>query len=311
MQPRMACGLDRRADRPGFLVLVAALRPAATVAVLLVGRRSGRSLLPPRNGDRCLPRATFFRDRPRVPGPRHPPHRSHTQVHCLRPRLPIRLRRLSDVVSSKKHPPAIRRDRPPRQHRRGRAVHLDDEVPAVMPAAGAVPSREFPAQLGAIADWYNTCRPHTWLGGKTPDEVHYDRYPANRSPRFEPRACWPRGSRAQTWAIIKGKTGMRVELEVTYHAGRKHLPVVTLRRAAKTRTAQYGAPRCSCAPRVRRYVHVSRIVNDPLQTQREVAPRNRILRVFVWFRTPSFVGDGSSTIPAIKTRWTKTPGCCR
>ena len=90
----------------------------------------------------------------------------------------------------------------------------------------------FQHELAAIADWYNTCRPHTWLGGKTPDEVYYDRYPANRSPRFEPRSQWPRGSPcARPWALIKGKTGVRVELEVTYHAGRKHLPVITLRRA--------------------------------------------------------------------------------
>ena len=88
-------------------------------------------------------------------------------------------------------------------------------------------------ELVAIADWYNGCRPHTWLGGKLPDEVYHGHYPANRSPRFEPRACWPRGSPcARPWALIRGKTGVRVELKVTYHAGRKHLPIVTLRRAA-------------------------------------------------------------------------------
>ncbi len=90
----------------------------------------------------------------------------------------------------------------------------------------------FQRELVAIADWYNACRPHTWLGGRTPDEVYHGRYPANRRPRFEPRSRWPRGSPcARPWALIKGKTGERVELEVTFHAGRKHLPVVTLRRA--------------------------------------------------------------------------------
>ena len=53
----------------------------------------------------------------------------------------------------------------------------------------------FQRELTAIADWHNAFRPHTWLGGKTPDEVYYDRYPANRSPRFEPRAHWPRARR--------------------------------------------------------------------------------------------------------------------
>ena len=90
----------------------------------------------------------------------------------------------------------------------------------------------FQRELDATAHWYNVFRPHTRLGGRTPDEVYYGRYPANRSPRFEPRAHWPRGSPcARPWALVRGKTGARVELEVTYHAGRKHLPVITVRRA--------------------------------------------------------------------------------
>jgi len=57
--------------------------------------------------------------------------------------------------------------------------------------------------------------------------------PTNRSPRYEPRDRWPRGSPcAKPWALIKGKPGVGLELQVRYHRGRKHLPVVTLGAAA-------------------------------------------------------------------------------
>jgi putative transposase len=47
------------------------------------------------------------------------------------------------------------------------------------------------AEANAIIAWYNTCRPHTAMGGRTPDE-RYRRIPAVcRRPRFEPRPHWP------------------------------------------------------------------------------------------------------------------------
>jgi hypothetical protein len=91
----------------------------------------------------------------------------------------------------------------------------------------------FQRELDATAHWYNRHRPHTWLRGKTPDEVYYGCHPANRKPRHEPRSRWPRGSPcAKPWALVRGKAGARVELEVTFHEGHRHLPIVTLRRAA-------------------------------------------------------------------------------
>jgi len=81
--------------------------------------------------------------------------------------------------------------------------------------------------------WYNEHRPHTALGGATPNEVYFNHRPTNRTPRFEPRARWPRGSPcARPQVLVKGRPGVRVELDVTFHGGRKHLPVVTLRRVA-------------------------------------------------------------------------------
>jgi putative transposase len=91
----------------------------------------------------------------------------------------------------------------------------------------------FRRELALVLGWYNTHRPHMSLAAKTPDEAYFRRHPANRSPRFEPRPRWPRGSPcAKPHALVRGKPGACVQLQVTGHAGRKHLPVVTVNRAA-------------------------------------------------------------------------------
>lgn len=91
----------------------------------------------------------------------------------------------------------------------------------------------FRRELTAIAEWYNEYRPHATLGGKTPNEVYGRRFPANRKPRIESRSRWPRGSPcAKPWALVAGKAGKRFQTTVTFYANRRHLPIVTLRRAA-------------------------------------------------------------------------------
>jgi hypothetical protein len=91
----------------------------------------------------------------------------------------------------------------------------------------------FLRELTYAADWYNECRPHTWLDGRTPNERYHGRFPANRRPRFEPRSRWPRGSPCATsWALVRGSPGARLTLEVSFRAGRKHLPIVKLNRVA-------------------------------------------------------------------------------
>jgi transposase InsO family protein len=84
-----------------------------------------------------------------------------------------------------------------------------------------------PSSLGAMrreidlyATWFNNHRPHTTLGGRTPQEVCEAR-PAKRR-RFEPRPKWPHGPRRRD----------HLRLAVSYVEGRKHLPVIELRRAA-------------------------------------------------------------------------------
>ena len=94
-------------------------------------------------------------------------------------------------------------------------------------------AKTFRQELAWFGIWYNQHRPHTTLGGRTPDEVYFRQRPTNRSPRFEPRALWPRSAPcALPQVLVKGQPGVQTEVEVCYRHGRKHLPVVTVRRAA-------------------------------------------------------------------------------
>ncbi len=93
--------------------------------------------------------------------------------------------------------------------------------------------KAFRRELQFFVEWYNLHRPHAWLGGRTPDEAYHHRRSANRQPRFEPRPYWPRPSPcAKPQTLVKGQPGVQLEMEVAFHAGRKHLPIVTLKRAA-------------------------------------------------------------------------------
>ena len=78
-------------------------------------------------------------------------------------------------------------------------------------------------------DWYNEHRPTATLAGKKPNDVFPARHPAHRRPRFEARPHWPRGS---PWALVRGKPGEAIELDVQFHAGRRRLPIVRVNRVA-------------------------------------------------------------------------------
>lgn len=91
----------------------------------------------------------------------------------------------------------------------------------------------FRRELTSILYWYNEHRPHTSLAGKTPNEAYRRVPPANRQPRIEPRRRWPRRSPcAQPGTLVAGRPGDRFHVRLDYHAGRRQLPVVTLKRAA-------------------------------------------------------------------------------
>ena len=92
---------------------------------------------------------------------------------------------------------------------------------------------EFRRDLVRYVDWFNQHRPHMTLAGCTPNEIYFGRKPANRSPRVEPRKRWPRRSRcASPQTLIAGSPGDEVALTVAFEHDRRHLPIVTLRRAA-------------------------------------------------------------------------------
>ncbi|UCE60064.1 MAG: DDE-type integrase/transposase/recombinase [Phycisphaerales bacterium] len=88
-------------------------------------------------------------------------------------------------------------------------------------------------ELTSFFAWYNEHRPHTTLKGKTPNEVYSHLRPANRRPRIEPRKRWPRrASCAEPHTLVAGQPGDGFTLEVKFHNGRRHLPIVSLKRAA-------------------------------------------------------------------------------
>ena len=82
-------------------------------------------------------------------------------------------------------------------------------------------------------DWYNEHRPHEFLLGRTPNEAYHDRPAVNEMPRIEVRPHWPpEASCATPSATIDGEPGQKIELVISYYAGRKHLPIIQLKRVA-------------------------------------------------------------------------------
>jgi len=91
----------------------------------------------------------------------------------------------------------------------------------------------FEQELALYCFWFNDLRPNTWLGGATPNEIYHHRRLACRTPRLEPRRRWPRRSPcAAPRTLVRGQPGARLELEVRYKGDRRHLPIITLKRAA-------------------------------------------------------------------------------
>jgi len=89
----------------------------------------------------------------------------------------------------------------------------------------------FCASLARIEDWYNEVRPHSSMGGATPDEVFHGRRHANRRRRFEPRARYPaKGACAAPWVPARAKIGARLELVATPFRGARHLAQIEIRR---------------------------------------------------------------------------------
>jgi hypothetical protein len=63
-------------------------------------------------------------------------------------------------------------------------------------------------ELLSLVEWCNQLRPHMTLKGRTPNEVYFGTFPANRRPRSEPRQHWPRRSPcAVPQGLVAGQPG--------------------------------------------------------------------------------------------------------
>ncbi len=168
-----------------------------------------------------------------VPGTNHQSDRE-AQVHHLRPRWHLRLRRVSplgeDARVSSRHATA-------RWVSTGASlswsVILSLKTECIRHILVPLRRDQFLRELVCYQDWYNEQRPHTTLGGQDAERGPLQRRPANRRPRIEPRRKWPRGSPcAKPWALVAGKPGDECTIRVDFQKGHRHLPVVTLKRAA-------------------------------------------------------------------------------
>jgi transposase InsO family protein len=89
----------------------------------------------------------------------------------------------------------------------------------------------FQLELTNYFCWYNEVRPHQSLGGRTPNEVYLSIPSARDGPKFETRSKLRKlkGHRKNGHKVT-GANELR--LVVDYLEGRRHLPIVSLKRAA-------------------------------------------------------------------------------
>ena len=86
-------------------------------------------------------------------------------------------------------------------------------------------------ELDRYLHWYTVHRPHTFLGGATPAEVLAGKVPASRRVAMEVRGKYPLRSR-RPGGVPRRRVRKRLELQVDFVDGHRHLPVVELRLAA-------------------------------------------------------------------------------
>jgi Integrase core domain len=89
----------------------------------------------------------------------------------------------------------------------------------------------FQLELTHYFRWYNEVRPHQSLGGRTPNEVNLGTTSVRDGPKLETRLrlhkCKSRCKRGN-----KLVTASQLTLVVEHLEGRRHLPIVSLKRAA-------------------------------------------------------------------------------
>ena len=91
---------------------------------------------------------------------------------------------------------------------------------------------QFEDELSAYIAWFNLYRPHMTLDGATPEEKYSGRTPVHQLFRYETRPDVTAASSAQPQAPPIGPKGVKLELDISYFRGRKHLPIFELKRIA-------------------------------------------------------------------------------
>jgi transposase InsO family protein len=110
-------------------------------------------------------------------------------------------------------------------------LSLKEECIRYIAVPFAVPALQ--TELNLYVFWYNHHRPHQALGGRTPFEAYHGLKPANEALRFEPRPDWPLASPcAGPQAPPRRPPGLRLDFEVSFLEGRRHLPIIEVRQAA-------------------------------------------------------------------------------
>ena len=90
---------------------------------------------------------------------------------------------------------------------------------------------EFERELALWMKWYNSHRPHMALRGRIPDEVYFKMRVANTLPRIEPRVGLKHSSPcAAPRVMMAGKAGRKVNVQLSFIEGRKHLPILNVLR---------------------------------------------------------------------------------
>ena len=90
---------------------------------------------------------------------------------------------------------------------------------------------KFQLELTKYFRWYNEIRPHQSLGGRTPNEVYLGAPSARDGPKFETRPGL-QNSRAVAKMAPRLVAANELTLVVVCLEGRRHLPIVSLKRAA-------------------------------------------------------------------------------
>jgi len=90
---------------------------------------------------------------------------------------------------------------------------------------------EFRLELASHFHWYNDARPHQSLSGRTPNEVYLGIPGAREGPKFQTRSGIMKstGRRKRCYEVVATSD---LALVVGYLEHRRHLPVVSLKRAA-------------------------------------------------------------------------------